>query len=233
MYSQVMNQPPDAVPAVADRSPRAGRYPTSKRLLDLGLGSLAFVAALPVLAVIRVAMVASGDRGPFLFRATRIGEDAREITVLKIRTMRADAGGSPLTTRDDDRVTRVGRLLRRTKLDELPQLWNVLAGQMALVGPRPEDPSYVDLSKPDHLAVFTQRPGITGLAQLAFRNEAELLDGDDVDQTYREVVLPAKLQLDLEYLAHRSLALDLKLIARTAAAIVGRDGANEKGLPRW
>lgn len=196
-------------------------YPSWKRVLDLMLGTIAAVAAAPVLLAIRVAMIATGDRGPFIYRATRVGEGGRPITVFKIRTMRPGAGGPMVTHRGDRRVTRLGLALRRYKLDELPQLWNVLEGTMGLVGPRPEDPMYVDFNDPIHRAVFTQRPGITGLAQLAYRNEAELLSGGDVDRIYREQILPAKLRLDHDYLARRSAGLDLRIIARTAAAIFG------------
>ena len=167
-------------------------------------------------------MLASGDRGPFLYRARRVGEGALPITVLKVRSMGPEATGVAVTARDDPRVTRVGRTLRRYKLDELPQLWNVLRGDMALVGPRPEVPSYVDLRDPVLRRVFSTRPGITGLAQLEYRHEAEMLDGPDPETTYREVILPAKLRLDMAYLERRSVALDLRIIVRTAASIVGR-----------
>lgn len=191
------------------------RYPRSKRALDLIVGSVAMLAALPVMLVIRAVMLATKDAGPFLYRAIRVGEGGVPITVLKIRTMAPRAAGAMITARDDPRVTRLGRGLRRTKLDELPQLWNVLRGDMGLVGPRPEDPTYVDWSDPLHRKVFEARPGITGLAQLEFRNEAELLDGPDPERTYREAILPAKLALDREYLDHRSIRLDLEILART------------------
>jgi lipopolysaccharide/colanic/teichoic acid biosynthesis glycosyltransferase len=200
----------------------ASPYPRGKRALDLVLGAIALVAATPLLAVIRLAMLISGDRGPFLFRAKRVGERGATISVLKIRTMASGAGGAAITSRDDDRVTPIGQLLRRYKLDELPQLWNVLKGDMALVGPRPEDPTYVDLTDPLHKKVFLARPGITGLAQLAFRHEAEMLEGPDADRRYREQILPAKLKLDSDYLDRRSVRLDLEILGRTAASILAR-----------
>ena len=198
---------------------------TAKRLLDLGLGSLGLVIATPILAAIYVAMRASGDRGPFLHRAVRVGEGGRPITVLKIRTMDVGHGGPRLTSLDDPRVTRVGRVLRRLRLDELPQLVNVVRGEMSLVGPRPEDPAYVDAADPLHRRVFTARPGITGLAQLEYHDEARLMTGPHPEQTYREVVLPAKLRLDAEYLDRQSVRLDLTILARTIGAVVGRGGA--------
>lgn len=202
--------------------PTTRPYPRGKRALDLGLGAVGAVAALPLLAAMKVGMVATGDRGPFLYRATRVGEGALPIIVYKVRTMDAGSVGAAVTARDDPRVTRVGAILRRYKLDELPQLWNVLRGHMALVGPRPEDPAYVDLGDPIHRRVFSARPGITGLAQLAFRNESELLGGDDPERAYREEVQPAKLRLDVEYLDHQSIRLDLRIMVRTLAAVIGR-----------
>jgi lipopolysaccharide/colanic/teichoic acid biosynthesis glycosyltransferase len=187
----------------------------TKRVFDLALGLPAALAAVPVLAGTYVAMRLSGDRGPFLYRAARVGEGGKLITVLKVRTMAAGAAGSGITGPDDPRVTRAGRLLRRYRLDELPQLFNVLRGDMSLVGPRPEDPRYVDWSDPLHARVFQAKPGITGLAQLDFHDEANRLNGRDVDEQYRRVILPAKLRLDLEYLERRSTLLDLRILGRT------------------
>jgi len=210
-----------AVSAVPDTS----RYPRTKRALDLVLGTSGLVAALPVMLVVRAMMWLRGDRGPFLYRARRVGEGGRPITVLKIRTMTPGAAGPGLTTRDDPRITPLGRTLRRFHLDELPQLWNVVRGEMALVGPRPEDPAYVDFGDPLHRRVFGARPGMTGLAQLAYADEAEARSGPDADREYRETILPAKLKLDSDYLERRSVRLDLAILGRTAAAVFGRHGA--------
>ena len=197
-------------------------YPRSKRALDLGLGTVGLIASAPILIAVRVAMLATGDHGPFVYRARRVGEGGSTISVFKIRTMVPSASGAAVTAKDDPRVTRVGRTLRRYKLDELPQLWNVVRGDMALVGPRPEDPIYVDPSDPVHRRVFGARPGITGLAQLEYRNESDLLDGPDPDRTYREAILPAKLALDVAYLDRQSVRLDLRIIFRTAASVIRR-----------
>jgi lipopolysaccharide/colanic/teichoic acid biosynthesis glycosyltransferase len=117
----------------------------------------------------------------------------------------------------------VGGLLRRFRLDELPQLWNVVAGQMRLVGPRPEDPRYVDLDLPLHREVFTARPGITGLTQLVYHDEGRLLDhSEDPDAHYREEILPRKVAIDAAYLRHRSTKLDLWILAHTPLALLGR-----------
>ena len=187
----------------------------AKRALDLGLGSLALVAATPLLAAMAFAMRLSGDRGPFLYRAARVGTGGAPFTVLKVRTMSAGATGAGITGSGDSRVTPIGRVLRRYRLDELPQLVNVLRGEMSLVGPRPEDPRFVDWSNPVHRRVFTAKPGITGLAQLEFHDEARRLVGPDIEDRYLREILPAKLQVDLAYLERQSLMLDLRIIART------------------
>jgi len=192
----------------------------SKRAIDLILGSIALVVSAPILAGVAMGMRLSGDRGPFFHRAGRVGEGGRPISVLKIRTMAEGSRGLGLTTRNDPRVTRLGRLLRRHRIDELPQLINVLRGDMSLVGPRPEDPIFVDLSDPLHRRVFMAKPGITGLAQLEFRAEINLMTGPDYERLYREEILPAKLRLDAEYLEHRTTWLDLRILARTIGAIV-------------
>jgi lipopolysaccharide/colanic/teichoic acid biosynthesis glycosyltransferase len=192
-----------------------------KRVMDVVLGTIGLVMAAPILAWAAVAMRLSGDRGPFLYRARRMGEGGELFTILKVRTMTTDRSGSKLTLAGDPRVTKVGRTLRRYRLDELPQLVNVVRGEMSLVGPRPEDPAYVDLSDPLHRRVFSAKPGITGLAQLAYRDEATLLGGSDAEQRYRDEILPAKLRLDAEYLDRRSTLLDLQILARTVAAVLG------------
>jgi lipopolysaccharide/colanic/teichoic acid biosynthesis glycosyltransferase len=197
----------------------------AKRVMDLVVGGAGLVASLPILVAIGLWMRVSGDEGPFLYRARRVGEGGRPITVLKIRTMVADAPGSVITLDGDERVTAIGRRLRRYRLDELPQLMNVVKGEMSMVGPRPEDPAFVDLAKPDHRRVFTARPGITGLAQLAFHDEAKMLSGPDAERRYRQEILPAKLRLDIEYLDRRSILLDIRILLETIGAVFGRRGA--------
>jgi lipopolysaccharide/colanic/teichoic acid biosynthesis glycosyltransferase len=192
----------------------------SKRVLDVTVGLPALALATPVLIGVAMVMRLSGDRGPFLYRARRIGEGATSITVLKIRTMAEGANGPSVTAYGDRRVTHLGRLLRRYRIDELPQLVNVVRGEMSLVGPRPEDPFFVDLSNPLHRRVFMAKPGITGPAQLKYRDEAHLLTEPDVERRYREEILPAKLLLDAQYLDKRSSWLDLRILAQTIGAIV-------------
>lgn len=193
----------------------------TKRVLDLSIGAVALVIATPVLVGVALAMRLAGDRGPFLYRAPRVGEGGKVFAILKVRTMSEGPRGSSITILRDPRVTPLGRILRRLRIDELPQLLNVVRGEMSLVGPRPEDPVFVDWSDPIHRRVFTTRPGITGLAQLQFHDEAELLTGPDPEERYRREVLPAKLKLDVEYLDRRSFLLDLRILAGTVRAIFG------------
>ncbi len=201
--------------------------PAWKRALDLAVAGPLSVLTLPIIGGVAIANRLGGDAGPLIYRATRIGEGGREIQVFKLRTMVNDGAGPALTQRDDPRITRVGRFLRRHKLDELPQLWNVVRGEMSLVGPRPEDPSFIDWSDPLHQAVFTARPGITGLAQLAYAREEELHVGDRAIDLYRERILPEKLRLDRWYLDHRALRLDARILAGTGAIVLGIP------RPRW
>ncbi|MBI3746295.1 MAG: sugar transferase [Chloroflexi bacterium] len=187
------------------------------------LAGLLSLLTLPLVAVLALA-VRLDSPGPSLYRSERIGQGGRPFACIKLRTMRWDpvGGGPAVTARTDVRLTRVGRALRRFRLDELPQLWNVARGEMRLVGPRPESPRFVDLGDPVHREVFTVRPGITGLAQLLYVDEADLLDEADPDHHYRDEILPAKLRLDLAYLHHRSTRLDLWILAQTPIALMGR-----------
>ncbi len=176
--------------------------------------------ATPILAGIALAMRLTGDRGAFLYRAPRVGEGGVVFTILKVRTMAEGSTGAGITSARDPRITPLGRILRRFRLDELPQLCNVVRGEMSMVGPRPEDPRYVDWSDPIHRRVFMARPGITGLAQLAFHDEADRLAGPNVEERYRDEVLPAKLRLDLDYLDRQSTLLDLRILARTVGTVL-------------
>lgn len=187
------------------------------------LGIVGSVLTLPLVAILAAA-VRLDSRGPVFYSTERLGEGARTFWCRKLRTMawRPAAPGPGLTTAADARITRVGAFLRRTRLDELPQLWHVAGGRMRLVGPRPEDPRYADLQNPLHREVFAAKPGITGLTQLLYVDEARLLTGADPEQRYRDEILPAKLRLDAAYLRHRSTRLDLWILAQTPLAILGR-----------
>jgi lipopolysaccharide/colanic/teichoic acid biosynthesis glycosyltransferase len=193
-----------------------------KRLLDVALAATGLVVCGPLLVALAAA-VRLESPGPALFFQTRVGRHRRPIRVAKLRTMVADAerAGPAVTAGGDPRVTRVGAMLRRTKLDELPQLWNVLRGDMSIVGPRPEVPHYVAAYRPEWQPLLAVRPGLTDVASLTFRDEERLLSlARDPGRAYTEVVMPMKLQLAVDDLARSSVLHDLAVIARTALAVV-------------
>jgi lipopolysaccharide/colanic/teichoic acid biosynthesis glycosyltransferase len=153
--------------------------------------------------------------------------------MLKFRKMREGAAGPPLTAARDDRFTRIGRVLAETKLDEIPQLWNVLRGAMSLVGPRPEDPAFVGLHSEQYMEILRVRPGITGLSQLAFVKEAEILAGEDRLNDYIGRILPQKMLLDRLYVETRSLGMDLQILAWTLATVgLRKDAAVNRATGR-
>ncbi len=192
--------------------------PIIQRMLGLA-GSLVTLPLLVVMAIV----VRLDSPGPAIYRAVRVGLGGRRYTCFKLRSMTAGAdGGAAITASGDRRVTPVGAILRRYRLDELPQLWNVARGEMLLVGPRPEDPRFVDLADPLHRVVFTATPGITGLTQLAYADEADMLDVADPERHYREVILPRKLAMDADYLRRRSTRLDLWILGQTLLTAIGR-----------
>jgi lipopolysaccharide/colanic/teichoic acid biosynthesis glycosyltransferase len=191
------------------------------RVVDL-LASILGIIFLSPLFLLLAALIKLTSPGPIFYLAVRVGQHGRPFRLYKFRTMRVDADkeGPGITSAGDRRITPIGRFLRRTKLDELPQLINVLQGEMSLVGPRPEDPRYVALYTPEQRRVLEARPGITSSASLAYRHEEELLTGPDWETVYRTEVMPAKLAIDLDYLARRTFWSDLGLIFRTIVAIV-------------
>jgi lipopolysaccharide/colanic/teichoic acid biosynthesis glycosyltransferase len=190
------------------------------RATDLSVSLLGLVIASPLLLLVALAVKCSSP-GPVFHRAERVGKDRRLFTLYKFRSMVQDAAdrGPGVTGHGDPRVTRVGRILRRTKLDEWPQLFNTLIGDMSLVGPRPEDPRYVASYSADQLEVLRVKPGITSPATVLHRHEEELLTGPDWEETYLTRILPAKLRLELDYLARRTVFTDLRILAETALAI--------------
>ena len=169
---------------------------------------------LPLLLTVALAVKLDGP-GPVFFRARRIGTGGRSFAMLKFRKMVDGAAGVPLTTASDLRFTATGKLLAKTKFDELPQLWNVLKGDMSFVGPRPEDSQFVALFPDEYAEIHSVAPGITGLSQLAFAKESDLLDRDDTLEYYVERLLPAKVAIDVFYARHRSFVGDLKIFAWT------------------
>ncbi len=196
----------------------------AKRALDLAIAGLGLVVLSPLMLILAV-WIKVDSRGPILYHGERVGKDGELFCMYKFRTMvvQADRLGPPVTYREDPRVTTVGRFLRRTKLDELPQLINVLKGEMSLVGPRPEDPSYVAYYTDKQRQVLRVKPGVTGPTQLEYRNEASMIHGATADEEYLAKIMPAKLELDLHYVHNRSLALDLKMLWQTAATLLFRD----------
>ena len=191
-----------------------------KRAFDILCSFLGLTVLSPVLLVVSVLVAVTSPGGVF-FRQERIGKDGKPFCIFKFRSMRKDNAGLKITTGNDSRITPVGRFLRKSKIDELPQLINVLVGDMSLVGPRPEVADYVDLYTPYQRQVLLVRPGITGLASIRFRNENDLLTAsDDPNRTYIEQIMPRKIDLDLEYIPHASVFYDIKLIFQTFAVVI-------------
>lgn len=194
-----------------------------KRAFDFTAALIGLVVTSPVVLVAMIA-VKLGSPGPAFYSGPRVGRNGALFKIHKLRSMRAgaDTAGPAVTAGDDPRVTGVGRLLRGTKLDELPQLLNVVKGEMSLVGPRPEHPDYVKHYTADQRRLLTVRPGITGPAALAFINEEEELRGGHPESTYLEEVLPKKLALELQYVDRATFRSDLAILFKTAALVFRR-----------
>jgi len=176
----------------------------------------ALLLCVPVLVAAGACIVVESGF-PVLFRQRRVGRRGRPFTLLKLRSMLDSDRKSSITKSSDPRITRVGGFLRKYKIDELPQLWNILAGDMQFVGPRPEVPSMVDFTDPAWRIVLSERPGLTDLSTLAYRNEEGVLEAyPDTDRAYREIVLPEKLRLSARYLETRTVWSDCKLLALSA-----------------
>jgi lipopolysaccharide/colanic/teichoic acid biosynthesis glycosyltransferase len=192
-----------------------------KRTLDVVIAGLALILLAPLLLLIALLVVLDSP-GPVFYRATRGGYRGRPLRMLKFRKMRVGAAGAGVTLAQDDRLTRVGAWLARTKLDELPQLWHVLRGQMSLIGPRPESPDYVAWYAADYALILTVRPGITGYTQLAFAQEGAILDPVDPERHYLLCLLPQKVALDRLYASHPSVRRDLRILWATILTLVFR-----------
>ena len=194
---------------------KEGLRAACERLVDIVCAYAGLLCLLPVFVAISLAILWDDGR-PIFFGQTRVGRNGRPFAIWKFRTMRVGVQGSAITAAGDRRITRVGDWLRALKLDELPQLFNVMKGDMSLIGPRPEVPEYVQLGSPMWQAVLQVRPGITDLATLIHRNEEQILGAfEDPNAAYRDSVLPAKLYLNLEYLHSRTFWRDLQLIFLT------------------
>jgi lipopolysaccharide/colanic/teichoic acid biosynthesis glycosyltransferase len=193
-----------------------------KRTFDL-LASLAGLAILAPFGLLVAVAIKLDSHGPVFFRQVRVGRDFRPFRIYKFRTMVADAParGGQLTAGTDPRITRVGQILRKTKVDELPQLINVLVGDMSLVGPRPEVPKYVELFASDYRDILSVRPGITDPASVKFCDEAAVLGAAaDPEATYVEQILPEKIALARQYIERSSLVYDVGILFRTFWRIV-------------
>jgi lipopolysaccharide/colanic/teichoic acid biosynthesis glycosyltransferase len=192
-----------------------------KRLFDIFFSIIGLIVLIPVFIVISIA-VTLDSKGGIFYRQIRVGRNNRDFTLLKFRTMHtgSDSGGLLTVGEDDSRITKTGLFLRKYKLDELPQLLNILKGDMSFVGPRPEVRKYVDLYDERQKQVLTVRPGLTDYASLEYINENEILSKyNDAEKAYIEKVMPAKLQLNLKYIAEKSLVTDLKIIVKTLSKI--------------
>ena len=190
-----------------------------KRMFDIIFSFLFFVLLSPLVLVI-IALVVIDSKGSPFFSQVRIGRHGREFVLYKVRTMRPSEKGSQITIGADKRITRIGKVLRKYKLDELPQLLNILKGEMSFIGPRPEVPKYVQHYSEEQKKVLNVRPGLSDPASLMYFNEAELLsNSSNPEKTYLEDILPAKLALSLDYIENRSFIYDLKLIFRTIGRI--------------
>jgi lipopolysaccharide/colanic/teichoic acid biosynthesis glycosyltransferase len=194
-----------------------------KRALDAIASFLLILLGLPFCGVVAL-LIKLDSKGPVFFRQERMGRWGQPFFIHKFRTMvhNAPCKGGPITVGDDPRITRVGRFLRKAKIDELPQLMNVLKGEMSLVGPRPEVRKYVELYRKDYMKILQVRPGITDLASLEYWDEAALLGrSQDPEEEYITHILPEKVRLAREYLDRSSLAFDMSLLAKTLLRLVG------------
>lgn len=193
-----------------------------KRALDVVVALVGLILLSPIMLIIAI-LIKLDSSGPVLYRAPRVGKGGRLFRMYKFRTMvsNAEVIGPAITLGQDPRITRIGARLRSCRLDEIPQLINVLGGEMSMVGPRPEAPYYVRKYSSEQRQILRVKPGITGLAQIAFRHEEEALTNPDtLDEVYMNDLLPPKLAMDRQYIAQQSLNLDLKILFRTAWALL-------------
>ena len=192
------------------------------RFCDIVLSCLGLLLLSPLFVVVAVWIVIDNP-GPIFYRQMRVGKDGKDFGLLKFRSMRVGADKSSLITigEHDSRITRAGYYIRKYKLDELPQLWNVLIGDMSLVGPRPEVRRYVDMYTDEQRQVLTVRPGITDYASIEYIDENRILaQAEDPDRTYIEEILPAKIALNMRYIKHQTLGEYMKIIFLTLAKII-------------
>ena len=194
-----------------------------KRAFDITIAATGLIALLPVMAVVAV-LIKCDSQGPVFFKQRRMGKGFRDFLIYKFRTMKenSELTGRLITIGEDPRITRVGRFLRKTKIDELPQLINVLKGEMSLVGPRPEIPRFVELFRSEYAEILTVRPGITDLASLKYHDEPKLMSQFIApEEEYVRSILPDKIRLAKEYIERSSMLFDLSLMLRTLPKLFG------------
>lgn len=215
---QKNDRPMDIADVLARRKPQL----IAKRAMDIVLSACALAVLWPLLLLIALAIWID-DPGPVFYRQVRVGRNGKTFRIFKFRSMVMDADkkGLAITVGRDSRITRVGAVLRKTKLDELAQLLNVFLGQMSFVGPRPEVPKYVELYTPYQRQVLLVRPGITDYASIAYRNENDLLAGaPNPEAMYIERIMPDKIELNMKYLREISPLADIRLILKTIVAVI-------------
>ncbi len=215
---QKNDRPMDIADVLARRKPQL----IAKRAMDIVLSACALAVLWPLLLLIALAIWID-DPGPVFYRQVRVGRNGKTFRIFKFRSMVMDADkkGLAITVGRDSRITRVGAVLRKTKLDELAQLLNVILGQMSFVGPRPEVPKYVELYTPYQRQVLLVRPGITDYASIAYRNENDLLAGaPNPEAMYIEQIMPDKIELNMKYLREISPLADIRLILKTIVAVI-------------
>mgnify|MGYP001104509816 CR=1 FL=1 len=194
-----------------------------KRLFDIVSSLLGLLFLFPILILISLVIVAT-SRGGVFYSQTRVGKNQKYFNLLKFRTMKpnSEKAGQLTVGNNDSRITGIGRVLRKLKLDENPQLFNVIRGEMSIVGPRPEVPKYVDLYSEEQLKVLSVRPGLTDLASIEFINENEILgNSENPEKEYVEVIMPKKLRLNIQYIENQTFLGDIKLIFKTFGKILG------------
>lgn len=197
-------------------------YSFFKRIFDFFAALFGIIVLSPILIIVSIA-IAITSRGGVFFKQIRVGKNGKLFKILKFRTMvsNAEAKGMQITVGDDKRITKIGKVLRKTKIDELPQLFNVLIGNMSFVGPRPEVPKYVELYSEEQRKVLTVKPGITDLASIEYKDENDLLQSDEnPEQKYIQEIMPAKLALNMQYIEKRGFFYDIGLIMRTLWKII-------------
>ena len=230
--STSVHQPAPATPALERAPASASSGEATVRAFDLAVCVLLLPAAL-IIGAITALLIFVDSPGSVFYPSVRVGRDGRTFKMFKFRKMRRSAQGGPLTMRDDERFTPIGRFLAMTKLDELPQLWNVVKGDMRLVGPRPEVPEFVARYRDDYDEVLTVLPGITGPAAVEYASESHLLSLQrDPRRFYEDAIMPHKIQLDLDYIRTRTLRGDVRILLQTiivpVSKLAGQMGAGRR-----